>query len=118
MGVDALVPLSRAVQAGERTLPDLLLLLLLGDQVYADEQLSPAVQDRMQRDDPPGSAPQGEARTFKEYTWVYQNSWSQADVRWLLATVPSAMIFDDHEVRNNWDISAAWRREVTPAGSG
>lgn len=111
VGVDALVALSRALQAGERRLPDV--MLMLGDQVYADRRLSPQVQERMQRQDPPGSAPRGQASTFEEYTWVYQNSWSQADVRWLLATVPSAMIFDDHEVRNNWNVSAAWRQDVT-----
>jgi hypothetical protein len=33
-------------------------------------------------------------------------------VRWLLATVPSAMIFDDHDVRDDWNTSAAWREQM------
>lgn len=113
VGVDALIALSHAIQSGKRPLPDL--MLMLGDQIYADKRLAPEVRERMARDAPPGTPPPGEACNFEEYTWVYQNSWVQDDVRWLLATAPSAMIFDDHEVRNNWNISAAWRREVTPS---
>lgn len=115
VGVDALIALSRALQAGERRRPDL--LLLLGDQIYADKRLSPQVQAHMNRKTPPGTPPSGAARTFDEYAWVYQHTWSQPDIRWLLSTVPSAMIFDDHEVRNHWNISAQWRREVA-ADSG
>ena len=32
-------------------------------------------------------------------------------MRWLLLVVPTAMIFDDHDVRDDWNISAAWRRD-------
>ncbi|WP_081744602.1 alkaline phosphatase D family protein [Arthrobacter sp. H14] len=110
VGVDALIALSRALQAGERPLPDL--LLLLGDQIYADKRLSPEVREQMARKQPPGTPPKGAARNFDDYAWVYQHSWSQPDIRWLLSTVPSAMIFDDHEVRNHWNISAQWRHEV------
>lgn len=111
VGVDALIALSQELQAGKRELPGL--LLLLGDQIYADKRISPKVQEQMVRPQPPGTAPTGAARTFDEYAWVYQHTWCQPDIRWLLSTVPSAMIFDDHEVRNHWNISADWRREVT-----
>src|SRR3712207_7788350 len=32
--------------------------------------------------------------------------------RSLLSTVPSAMIFDDHDVHDDWNTSAAWVRQV------
>ena len=109
VGVDALQALALALQAGERALPDL--LLMLGDQVYADEGVSPLVREKQveRRGD---SAPRGEVADFEEYTWLYRDSWTDPEVRWLLATVPSAMIFDDHDVRDDWNTSAAWRDEM------
>ncbi|WP_299037885.1 alkaline phosphatase D family protein [uncultured Pseudokineococcus sp.] len=108
VGVDALVALSTACQAG-RELPDL--LLLLGDQVYADEGLSPHLRERIagKRGD---AEPRGEVADFEEYTWLYRESWSDPEVRWLLATTPTAMIFDDHDVRDDWNTSRAWREGV------
>jgi hypothetical protein len=110
VGVDALYALSRSLQAGERHLPDL--LLMLGDQVYADEGLSPVVQARQRRRRDSDSEPVGEIADFEEYTWLYQDTWSNPEIRWLLATVPSAMIFDDHDVRDDWNTSAAWRQRI------
>ena len=43
---------------------------------------------------------------------LYRDSWSDPEVRWLLSTVPSAMIFDDHDVRDDWNTSAAWREQM------
>ncbi|NEC93250.1 alkaline phosphatase family protein, partial [Streptomyces sp. SID12501] len=31
---------------------------------------------------------------------------------WLLSTVPSCMIFDDHDVIDDWNTSAAWQEEI------
>ncbi|MEJ5914731.1 alkaline phosphatase D family protein [Pseudokineococcus sp. 1T1Z-3] len=108
VGVDALVALSTACQEG-REPPDL--LLMLGDQVYADEGLSPSMRARIdaKRGD---AAPRGEVADFEEYTWLYRESWADPEVRWLLATVPSAMIFDDHDVRDDWNTSRTWREQV------
>jgi hypothetical protein len=33
-------------------------------------------------------------------------------IRWLLSTVPSAMIFDDHDVHDDWNTSLEWVREM------
>ena len=86
-------------------------LLLLGDQVYADE-LSPEMKRRVgERHDleqPPGA----QVRDFEEYTWLYGRSWSEHDVRWLLANVPTSMIFDDHDVHDDWNTSYSWRAEM------
>ena len=69
VGIDALVALAVECRTGRRPLPDL--LLLLGDQVYADEGLSPTVQDRVKprRGD---AEPAGEVADFEEYTWLYR----------------------------------------------
>jgi phosphodiesterase/alkaline phosphatase D-like protein len=48
---------------------------------------------------------------FEDYTRLYLDSWTQPALRWLYSTLPSAMIFDDHELVDNWDISAAWVAE-------
>ena len=108
-GIDALWTYSRQLQRGEVEWPDA--LLLLGDQVYADE-VSPAtiefIRERRDVDEPPGE----EVADFEEYTRLYRESWSDPDIRWLLSTVPTAMIFDDHDVNDDWNISASWVGEM------
>jgi hypothetical protein len=47
---------------------------------------------------------------FHEYTVLYQEAWSHPLVRWVLSTVPTAMVFDDHDVHDDWNTSRAWRR--------
>jgi hypothetical protein len=88
--------------------PDI--MFLIGDQVYADE-VGPATREFIgQRRDP--SAPPGyQVADFAEYCFLYREAWSEPSVRWLLSTVPTAMIFDDHDVHDDWNISAAWRRD-------
>ncbi|GAA3489696.1 alkaline phosphatase D family protein [Streptomyces cremeus] len=82
-------------------------LLLLGDQVYADE-ISKATRRWLaaRRDlrEPPGA----EVADYEEYTHLYYESWLDPEVRWLLSTVPTCMIFDDHDVIDDWNTSAAW----------
>lgn len=110
VGPDALVTLAArlaADPAAER--PDV--LLLLGDQVYADET-SAATRRRLakRRDlrEPPGA----EVADYEEYTCLYDESWRDPEVRWLLSTVPSCMIFDDHDVIDDWNTSAAWQKQI------
>jgi hypothetical protein len=108
-GVDALWALSRRLQSGQEAWPDC--LLLLGDQVYADEtseQTRAFIRARRDTSSPPGE----QVADFQEYARLYQEAWSDPDIRWLLATVPSTMIFDDHDVHDDWNISEAWVREM------
>ena len=49
---------------------------------------------------------------FEEYTQLYRESWSDPPIRWLLSTVPSAMIFDDHDVIDDWNTSLEWVEEM------
>jgi len=85
-------------------------LLLLGDQVYADE-VSPGTQeliDARRGHGEPDHPPRGEVGDFEEYTALYRESWSDPTLRWLLSTVSSAMIFDDHDVHDDWNTSESW----------
>ena len=86
-------------------------LLLLGDQVYADET-SDAVQDRIRARRDTSIEPYEQVKDYEEYTWLYEESWADPDVRWLLASIPSSMIFDDHDVRDDWNTSREWRRDA------
>ena len=90
-------------------------LLLLGDQVYADE-VSPEVKEFIRsRRDP--EVPPGETiADFEEYTRLYLESWGEPTIRWLLSTVPSAMIFDDHDVIDDWNTSIDWIKEIRGKG--
>ncbi len=53
-----------------------------------------------------------EVADFEEYTQLYRESWSDPDIRWLLSTVPSVMVFDDHDVNDDWNISWSWVEEM------
>jgi phosphodiesterase/alkaline phosphatase D-like protein len=87
-------------------------LLLLGDQVYADE-LTPQNRRRIAgRRDRDSDWPDDEIVGYGEYTGLYRDSWSDPEIRWIMSTVPTAMIFDDHDVRDDWNTSAAWRAEM------
>ncbi|BCB87579.1 hypothetical protein Psuf_048920 [Phytohabitans suffuscus] len=110
---DALDAYSRRLMTGAETAPDL--LLLLGDQVYADIP-SPAVKRFLRRrrrgHAARPQAPEDQVVSYEEYTRLYLESWRDPEIRWLFATVPSVMIFDDHEIIDDWNSSASWRREV------
>ncbi|MCD9872665.1 alkaline phosphatase D family protein [Streptomyces guryensis] len=109
-GPDALDTLAARIAAdpdGER--PDV--LLLLGDQVYADET-SEATRRWLAARRDPSEPPGNEVADYEEYTRLYHESWLDPEVRWLLSTVPSCMIFDDHDVIDDWNTSAAWLADM------
>ena len=91
------------------------LLLMLGDQVYADE-VAPATQEfiraRRDVDVPPGL----QISDFQEYCRLYHDAWCEPAVRWLLSTVPTAMIFDDHDVIDDWNTSRDWVAQMRATG--
>ncbi len=90
--------------------PDL--LLFVGDQIYADDS-SPGARERIAAARSDGSdLPPAIVAGFEEYCWLYHESWSQPVERWLLSTVPSMMLFDDHDMIDDWNISAAWVDDI------
>lgn len=106
VGPDALDTLAArlATEPGTER-PDV--LLLLGDQVYADETSKATgawLAARRNLADPPGE----QVADYEEYTHLYYESWLDPEIRWLLSTVPSCMIFDDHDVIDDWNTSEAW----------
>ncbi|AUA14152.1 alkaline phosphatase family protein [Streptomyces sp. SID8382] len=110
VGPDALDTLAQALaRAPELPRPDV--LVLLGDQVYADETSAETrawLAERRDLSEPPGE----QVADYEEYTRLYYESWLDPEVRWLLSTVPSCMIFDDHDVIDDWNTSEAWQRRM------
>jgi hypothetical protein len=86
-------------------------LLMIGDQVYADE-VSPGTQAFIETRRDPEEPPGERVLDFEDYTRLYLESWSEPSIRWLLSTVSTAMIFDDHDVHDDWNISQAWLEEM------
>ncbi len=89
--------------------PDL--IAFLGDQVYADDTtdaMREFIESRRSLDEDPGT----ELKDYVEYAHLYDLAWSEPFNRWLLSTVPSVMIFDDHDVRDDWNTSLEWRQEM------
>ena len=112
-GVDALYAYAtRMVGLAPEEWPDL--AVFLGDQVYADDS-SPATRERIARrraagDESPAAAdlPADLVGGFEETTWLYEESWSKDLERWFLSNVASVMVFDDHEMVDDWNISQRW----------
>ena len=109
LGIDALWTYSKQLQRGEIEWPDA--LLLLGDQVYADE-VSAGTLEFIRRRRGTDVEPGEQIADFEEYTQLYRETWSDPDIRWLLSTVPTTMIFDDHDVHDDWNISWLWVEEM------
>lgn len=109
-GVDVLRAYALRAASGD---PDPLptVLLMAGDQVYADEpseEMRTFIHARRDVERPPGE----EIADFEEYTELYRLAFGDPACRWLLSTVPSLMVFDDHDIRDDWNTSHAWRRET------
>ncbi|MGI8329999.1 alkaline phosphatase D family protein [Actinomadura scrupuli] len=87
-------------------------LLMLGDQVYADstgQRMRDFIRGRRDLD----AEPYDEIADFEEYTELYRLAWGEDPaVRWLLSTLPTLTIFDDHDIRDDWNTSYAWRQQI------
>ncbi|MFD9052819.1 alkaline phosphatase D family protein [Streptomyces zaomyceticus] len=114
VGPDVLDTLSARLAADpESERPDV--LLLLGDQVYADETSADTrawISRHRQAAGTGAATPPDQVADYEEYTHLYDESWGDPELRWLLSTVPSCMIFDDHDVIDDWNTSAAWVTEM------
>ena len=117
LGIDALWTYSRQLQRGESSSGPTR-VLLLGDQVYADE-VSPETLEFIQAQARHRAREPGEQiADFEEYSRLYRETWSDPDIRWLLSTVPTTMIFDDHDVHDDWNISWLWVEEMRREARG
>jgi len=109
IGIDALWTYAKQLQRGKMEWPDA--VLLLGDQVYADE-VSPETREFIETRRGSDTDPIDQVADFEEYTRLYRESWSEPDIRWLFSTVPTTMVFDDHDVHDDWNISWLWVEEM------
>ena len=110
VGIDALHAYGRRMLGLEEPdWPDA--MLLVGDQVYADE-VSPETLEHIERTRGTDVAPGEGVADFEEYTRLYREAWSDPLIRWVLSTLPTAMVFDDHDVHDDWNTSAEWRRTM------
>jgi hypothetical protein len=107
---DALYVLAQEMIRGTREdWPEV--LLLLGDQVYVDEG-SPVTRARIRWERDTTVPPYEEAGTFEEYSWLYHESWGDPLIRWLFSTVSCSMVWDDHDMHDDWNISRSWVEEI------
>ena len=107
-GVDAMRAYALSMAGSDHgRWPDL--ALFLGDQVYADST-SQEMQDFIRKRRNIKEEPGAELKDFEEYAHLYRLAWSDPANRWLLSTLPSAMIFDDHDIRDDWNSSLGWKQ--------
>jgi hypothetical protein len=107
---DALRVLATEMVRGEREeWPEF--LFLLGDQVYVDEG-SPRTRERIRERRGTATPPGEEVTDFEEYSWLYEESWSDPLIRWLFSTVSVSMQWDDHDMSDDWNISRSWLEEM------
>ena len=90
-------------------------LVMLGDQIYADEVL-PRTKEQIRKRRDTSVPPYDTVADFEEYTRLYHESWGEPYMRWLLSTVSSAMIFDDHDVHDDWNTSLDWVKAMRARG--
>jgi hypothetical protein len=106
------------------------LFLFTGDQIYGDSPLSSALETCFKARDrssttgmlkcatcgkcicsanPQNTAIPPSPANFEEYAMIYRESWTSSPmVRWALSCIPSFMIYDDHEIIDDWNISKEW----------
>ncbi|HEY7949262.1 MAG TPA: alkaline phosphatase D family protein [Solirubrobacterales bacterium] len=108
--LDALRVLAAQMARQERSKwPEL--LFLLGDQIYVDEG-SPRTREKIRAKRDVSQSPGEEVIDFEEYTWLYEESWSDPLIRWLFSTVSISMAWDDHDMSDDWNISRSWHEEM------
>src|SRR3972149_4672097 len=73
-------------------------LLLVGDQVYGDEE-GEAWQQSLKI---PENDPKCFEKRLELYRNLYRQYWAFPDVRQVMANFPQYMIWDDHEITNGW----------------
>ncbi len=112
--VDALYVLARQMLQGDRSdFPEA--ILMLGDQIYADEvppEVAEFIRGRRGEERGGDCAPLDEVADFEEYTRLYRSAWGEPTIRWLLSTVSSSMVFDDHDMHDDWNISKSWVQDM------
>ena len=115
-------------------------LLMLGDQIYADSvspdvrrvlfkkrrkyglpdpftvpttlKLTPRSLERLPSDEQKAGAGNFHLIHFDEFATMYEASWADKRVCNVFANVPTFMIFDDHDVTDDWNLTAGWIQQA------
>lgn len=84
-------------------------LLLMGDQIYADTPPETLIAERPDM--------KNGASIFEDFVQQHRYVWTNtANVRQALACIPTYMIFDDHEITNGWNCTPVWRQQMLQSG--
>jgi phosphodiesterase/alkaline phosphatase D-like protein len=79
---------------------DIDLLLHLGDQIYGDATFARALKIINGKE--PKSKTAQDEQILEAYRRLYRAWWGEASTRDVLANVSNLMIWDDHEIRDDW----------------
>ena len=60
----------------------------------------------------PPTCPTTSSPTSPSTRWPTRRRGREPAIRWLLSTVPTTMVFDDHEIHAEWRISQGWLDEM------
>lgn len=105
--------LTASVEQRESVWPHI--LLLIGDQIYADDFTGRRKQKRFHNQPDPEAEPVA-TQSFEDFALMYQEAWTDQGVRQVFAVLPTYMIFDDHEISNGWNTSSMWRANALQHG--
>ena len=94
-------------EQGPEEWPDL--LLMLGDQVYADEDAPKTRAFIRERRGTDGAARRWRTSRSTRTSTARAGARRRSDGS---STVPSAMIFDDHDIHDDWNTSISWLEEM------
>jgi len=98
-------------------------LLMLGDQIYADDiDLAVVRSSGVQYgalpslDEPPGRLKAGavagtdgfQCAEYEDFAQSHIHAWTDPDVALLFANLPVFMMFDDHDITDDWNITSGW----------
>ncbi len=111
-GLDALqalaIEITKTVDTRETQWPHF--FIFTGDQIYADN-LSHAKQREFARI-PENIVTPNQATTYAQYSSLYREAWTTvSEIRWMLSCIPSFMVFDDHDVIDDWNTTEEWIKE-------
>jgi hypothetical protein len=108
--IDAIFALAhRLRKVAREEWPDL--LLMIGDQVYVDED-APQTREFIRSRRDTSQPPYEEVLDYEDYACLYRESWAEPVIRWLFSTIPTAMLFDDHDTHDDWNTSHEWCEEM------
>jgi hypothetical protein len=74
-------------------------LLMVGDQVYMDNKIKSEEFGENAWEEYFSSSPRERRAAIAQW---YQESWGRKVVRDVMASIPTYMMWDDHEIRNGW----------------